>query len=184
MTKKRKLPSPRVLRRLLDYDPETGELKWKERPVWMFPSGSAGRSGHASTWNKKNAGNVAFPSVGNHGYKVGSVLGISMTAHRMVWALHHGEWPSHQIDHINHVRSDNRIINLRVVTQSENGRNMTRSKRNKSGVTGVFWVEERQKWLARIKNKHVGIFTNKSDAIAARKAAEKKYGFHPNHGCE
>jgi len=53
---KRKLPSARVLRRLLDYDPETGKLTWKERPVWMFAEGARGRQVSANVWNGRNAG--------------------------------------------------------------------------------------------------------------------------------
>ncbi len=178
--KERKLPSPRVLRRLLDYDPETGELRWKERPVWMFKKHHEARS-----WNTRRRGRLASSKCGNDYLRV-TVLYRNFYAHRVVWALCNGKWPSQQIDHINGNRADNRIENLRDVECAQNQRNMGRSIRNKSGVTGVWWDGARSKWQATIwvrkKVVHLGRFKKKREAIAARKAAETKYNFHPNHG--
>ena len=95
-------------------------------------------------------------------------------AHRLAWFYVHGEWPDGEIDHINWVKNDNRICNLRVVTHSEN---MQNTRRQDKGVTF-----KRGYWRARISlNKHqifLGHFKNKEDAIAARKAAELKYHSH------
>lgn len=68
-----------------------------------------------------------------------------------------------------------------------NMRNMKRSRRNKSGVTGVRWDKASSRWHVQIgdgrgKNRHVGLFTDFEQAVAARKSAETKAGFHPNHG--
>jgi len=72
------------------------------------------------------------------------------------------------------------------VTQAINLRNQKLRKTNSSGVCGVYWHKGCGKWYACIhvnyKNKHLGYFVNKEDAIAARKQAEFEYGFHPNHG--
>ncbi len=92
------------------------------------------------------------------------------------------------VDHVNHDRTDNRLSNLRSVTHAENGLNLSMSKANKSGHCGI---RERKgvkgsTWQAFIRsgNKqiHLGSFKALDKAIAARKAAEVKLGFHKNHG--
>jgi len=104
----------------------------------------------------------------------------------LAWLYVYGTMPKEQIDHINHVRDDNRIINLREVTHSENHKNRTKQSNNTSGVTGVHWLEEKERWQAYIKGDdkkiHLGTFKNKNDAISARKEAEIKYNYHSNHG--
>lgn len=88
--------------------------------------------------------------------------------------------------HINHNPVDNRLGNLRLVTSAENNRNVPLRKANTSSVCGVNWHKLRCKWRAYIrtsgKHLHLGMFDNFEDAVSARKAAEVKYGFHPNHG--
>lgn len=186
MTKKRKLPSPRVLRRLLSYDPETGELRWKVRPVWMFKGSPFDkRRARAESWNTRFAGKPALASVAPIGYMRGSILGIQLYAHRVAFALDRGYWPLN-VDHISGDQLDNCRANLREVTRSQNQKNMRRPVNNRTGVVGVYWIPSFENWRASIKvnskNIHLGCFPTKEDAIAARKAAEKKYGFHPNHG--
>lgn len=174
------LPDPELLRKLLRYEPETGKLFWRKRPPEMF-----GRRANFLAWNKRWAGKAAFTAY-RQGYHQGRVLSQNLVAHRVIWALHTGAWPEHQIDHINGNRADNRWRNLRAVTSAENMRNKRQRSNNTSGVTGVSWAKEKRKWLADIrvngKQIHIGRFDQKADAIAARKAAEKQYGFHPNHG--
>jgi hypothetical protein len=119
------------------------------------------------------------------GYTRITIKGRRYKTHRVVWALHHGEWPD-SIDHINHDRADNRIQNLRSIPVAENLRNKSRDKRNTSGKTGVSWDSRTNKWFAKIcvdkKQISLGLFADKEDAIAARVAAERAAGFHPNHG--
>lgn len=173
---------PHVLRELIEYNPETGVMTWHERPSKFFKQDrqrTAERN--ASNWNAKNAGKPAL-ACNSHGYLGGRLFDRTVKAHRVAWAIYYGEWPAQAIDHINGDRSDNRISNLRDVTIAENNRNETLRRNNKSGVTGVSWEKLRGKWQARIRNKCVGYFDDKNDAIAARKAAEAVYGFHPNHG--
>jgi len=90
------------------------------------------------------------------------------------------------VDHINHIRDDNRWENLRLVSASGNSRNRGMSSRNTSGVTGVTWSRSKSRWVAQIKvdkeNKTLGVFTDFSEAVNARKNAEVLYGFHENHG--
>lgn len=107
-------------------------------------------------------------------------------AHRLIWLYHHGKWPSKLIDHINRNKSDNRIENLREVSNQENQRHTKISSRNTSGICGVICHKASHKWQARItfnkKQIHLGSFHNQEDAIKARKAAEEKYNFSPFHG--
>jgi len=186
--KKKKYPSPRVLRRLIDFDPETGEMVWKIRPVWMFkPHGHTGSRKHsAKFWNSRYAGTPALNAPMKVGYNEGTIFAIRVTAHRAMWALVHGKWPEGQIDHINGVQTDNRIENLRDIPQAENARNSKRHVTNTSGVSGVCWDRKRQCWYARIsvnnRNKFLGYSDDFDVAVSLRKAAEAKYAYHENHG--
>ena len=107
-------------------------------------------------------------------------------AHRLAWLYTHGEFPKGQIDHTNHVKNDNRFSNLRDVTQQENHRNVPKSKRNTSGVVGVFWRKDSKRWRAQItidnKKVNLGSYSKFSEAVDARKLAEVTYNFHENHG--
>jgi hypothetical protein len=180
------LPSPELLRKLLRYEPDTGRLFWRKRTPDMFEGQSRNAQDCCNAWNNKFAGREAFTSISGKGYNSGAIFGRNYRAHRVIWAIFHGEWPRGQIDHINGNPSDNRIKNLRDVTNEENHRNMKTRSDNTSGVMGVFFYKTRKKWEAYIKTdgrkKHLGYFANIDDAIAARKAAEIKYGYHKNHG--
>ncbi len=106
--------------------------------------------------------------------------------HRLAFLYMEGEFPPEEVDHINHDRSDNRMVNLRKATRGENQKNKTMQSTNTSGVTGVSWHKRIKKWHVYItvnkKIKQLGYFAERWDAICARKSAENKYGFHPNHG--
>jgi HNH endonuclease len=173
--------TPEMLRDVLRCDSETGKLYWLARSIDYFPSKSTW-----IMWNSQCSGKEAFLTNDAYGYLRGRVFNINFTAHRVIWAFHYGEWPKHEIDHINGVKTDNRIVNLRDVPKSENCKNKPLQTINTSGVVGVSWCKQRKKWLARISSGHrcknLGRFTDKADAIAARLAAEKLHGFHDNHG--
>lgn len=175
------LPSPELLRQLLRYEPETGKLYWRERNVDMF------KDGHCKSFNSQFANKEAFTFTGRDGYKHGNILNQKpYLAHRVIWAIIHGEWPLNHIDHVNGIRDDNRIENLRDVSRSENQKNQKRPANNTSGVVGISWANREGKWHAYInidkRRKSLGYFTDFNKAIDARKKAEAKYGFHPNHG--
>lgn len=91
-----------------------------------------------------------------------------------------------EIDHINHVRNDNRLCNLRFVTRSENRRNQSVNSKNTSGVTGVCFLKARKKYMAQIsvdrENIYLGIFETLEEAAEARRQADRKYKFNNNHG--
>ena len=179
------LPSPDLLRKLLRYDPDSGKLYWRERTPDMFTDGKRSAEESCKAWNSRYSGKEAFTAFRN-GYPHGSIFSSIYSAHRVGWAIYFGECPVDEIDHINGICSDNRIKNLRSVSRSENMKNQKLRLRNTSGVCGVHWHSAKGKWQAYItsqgKNIHLGYFTDKDDAIAARKAAEVKYGFHANHG--
>ena len=173
MTKEKDI-SVDYLRTRLRYEPETGKLFWLDNEDMP------------SSWRTKYVGKEAFTATHHEGYKKGFVLNRDFRAHRVIWALHYGAWPSDKIDHINGVRNDNRIANLRVVSNQDNAKNMGKSSRNKSGVMGVHWHKRKEKWEARIrvdyKSRFLGYFDCIGQAIKARREAEKAYGYHPNHG--
>lgn len=169
------------LRELLSYDADTGVLIWNARPRSDFKLERDWKS-----WNTRFFGKEAG-WLDDSGYVRLNIDGKTPRAHQVAWAYTHGSIEEDaQIDHINGRRDDNRLINLRAVTECVNRRNMARSKRNRSGVTGVSWDSHREKWTARITHDRrvigLGRFDIFDDAVAARKAAEKQYGFHENHG--
>lgn len=175
------LPPPELLRKLLRYDPETGKLFWLNRPLGLCASKRA-----QNTWNTKFSGKEAFKAKKGSGYLTGAIFDRTFLAHRIIWAISTGAWPVGEIDHINGVRSDNSIENLREVTRSENSRNMKKYSCNTSGVNGVSWNRQAKKWVALIKaggrQEHLGYFDNIADAAEARRAAEAGLGFTDRHG--
>ena len=98
----------------------------------------------------------------------------------------YGVFPEGLLDHINHNKLDNRLINLRVVSHSVNHKNTPLNRNNTSGITGVYFMTKRNKWMAGIKSNYkainLGLFKDKFEAICARKSAEVKHKFHSNHG--
>jgi hypothetical protein len=165
------LPPQIELAAIFDFDPNQGVLFWKPRPDNI-------------AWNKVFSGKPAG-CIDSKGYIRIRTNGSVWVAHRVIWKLVHSIEPDF-IDHINGIRHDNRIENLRSVTQTENARNTSRKRHNTSGVSGVHWVTKDQRWLATIHDKgkriNLGQYRNFEDAVAARHAGEVKYGYHPNHG--
>ena len=108
--------------------------------------------------------------------------------HRIIWILVHGVKLSDkdEIDHINHNRTDNRLVNLRLVNRQTNQKNVSKRKDNTSGITGVCWKPKQHKWHSQIgvngKIIHLGFFVEFHEAVNARKNAEVLYVFHENHG--
>lgn len=94
--------------------------------------------------------------------------------HRVVWLWHNGEWPKHQIDHIDQDKTNNSIENLRDVTQSVNNYNRPMMSDNRSGTNGVSWRKGRQRWIVYMGKEYVGSFAQFNDAVAARQQAEAR----------
>ncbi len=158
----KELPTIEDLRKTLLYDPMTGEMI------------------------RYSNGKSAVGKPGKKGYCSVAVLGFRLSVHRCAYAMMTGEWPRHQVDHINGDKADNRWCNLRAATATDNARNQKRRYDNTSGTTGVYRHSNGRLWHARIhfEGQHISLGTHetKEAAIAARKAAEKVAGFHPNHG--
>lgn len=178
--------TPAIVAGLLDYDPVTGGLTWRERTAEHFFGAEQSREHSCKIWNARNAGQPALRTKNKNGYYHGAIHGHTITAHKAIWAIVHGKWPEHQIDHENGDRLDNRLSNLRDVPGSVNSKNMKQNCRNTSGYTGVHLHRPTGKWVASIKGagkvRNLGYFASKEAAHAARLAASERFGFHANHG--
>lgn len=157
--------------RYFRYDENTGKLYWAVTNI-----------------NRAVAGKEVA-AVRNWGYVCVRLHRKTYQAHRIIWDLMHPNdrlKPGEEIDHIDHDRANNRLSNLRKTSRKENSRNLSLARNNTSGVTGVRYDRSRSKWRAEIKVEKrpilLGRFDSFEDAVAARKAAEEKYGFHKNHG--
>lgn len=175
------IPPQDILRVILDYDPETGDLHHKARPAELFLSEGAGKA-----WNKKYAGKNAVSRVDHEGYHKVCLFGSRCRAHRVIWKLVYGEEPKF-IDHINGDPADNRLGNLRNVEFVENCRNRKLPSNNTSGVVGVHWSLSIGRWIARIgsgrgNQRLIGTYASFDDAVAARRKAEADLGYAERHG--
>jgi hypothetical protein len=146
------------VRRLFDYDALTGNLIWKERISIRVTVGRV-------------AGTLA-----KNGYLTVGIKGVKYYAHRLVWLHVTGEWPAADMDHINGIRADNRIGNLRSVDPAVNMQN--RKGANSNNISGLIGAERhRDKWHARIsirgKRVSLGTFATPEEAHAAYLAAKR-----------
>ena len=142
-----------------DYNVETGVLRWKKKPCQKVCVGDV-----AGNPNKQ-------------GYLQLTLQGTFYYVHRLIWFLHHGEWSTTDIDHINEVKSDNRIGNLRMVTRSQNMQNVRQAQSNNQlGVKGVSPVKKNGKYLAEIvvdgKHHWLGYFDTVEAASTAYQEAK------------
>jgi len=147
------------LRELLGYNPKTGAFTWKQR-----------------------RGSAAKGSVAGHqdesGYIQIRIDGRLCLGHRLAWAMQHGEWPQRYIDHINGNKHDNRMSNLRLCSQSQNGANSGPLKNSRSGVRGVYWHKQEGKWHVQLcknyKKKSYGLYDSLevAEKVALRAASE------------
>jgi len=165
----KEIPSQEILQSALNYDEQTGIFTWKKIEAGI------------------KIGSIAGSIHKKQGYVRIRVNAVTYVAHRIAWVYVHGFINNQmQIDHINGIRSDNRICNLRLVDCKENAKNQRKNKRNKNAFGGVFFNKQKKKYVSRIKvngkSIFLGYFNLIDDAIAARKEANKKYGFHENHG--
>lgn len=181
MKSNKKPTSIEYLKSILDYNPSTGVLVWRKRGEGSFATLLAARC-----WNAKYPGKEAGTKWKRY-IKVW-VEGRGQKAHRIAWAIYHGNWPEGQIDHINGVFEDNRISNLRVVSNSLNQRNTAMRSNNTSGVNGVYYREKYDRWVASIclngKNKHIGYFKTIEEAAKARKEEAEKHGYTDRHATQ
>lgn len=149
------------LNKILSYNPKTGKFKHK-----------------VSTTRRKAGDEAGF---NNNGYLRIRINKEVVAAHRLAWFIVHNDDPLELIDHINGIKTDNRIENLRLATYSQNSMNSKVNSLNTSGIKGVMWSERKKRWLAlgKINGKkiQIGSFSNINDAANAyRQFAEKNHG--------
>jgi hypothetical protein len=139
-----------LLRDALHYEPETGAF------TWLAPLSNRVKPGDQPGF--------LTPA----GYLTIRLMGRLYSAHRLAWLYHYGEWPKHQVDHINGDKSDNRIANLRDATAAQNKWNCAAHSDNRSGFKGVTFHKASGLWRAQIsvngKNKGLGYFHKPEDA--------------------
>jgi hypothetical protein len=149
---------------LFSYDPDVGQL------IRKIPRGRGRRS----------AAGVVAGTPTTKGYRLVSIDGCRYLEHRVIWLMVHGYFPENQIDHIDRDPANNRIANLREVSQSCNMRNSSASCLSVSGIKGVYPM--RGRWVATLrsdgcKNSHVYFGTDYAEAVAHRLAAEQALGY-------
>lgn len=154
------------LRELFEYDAETGVV------IRKITVGKRGKAGSV------------VGCLTQKGYLSLRIDGRFFLLHRVIFMYVHGRMPAEQIDHINGVKTDNRIANLREATEPENSQNVKAHRDNSSGLLGVSWRKSRGKWRASIgidgSHKHLGYFDSKHEAHEAYKAAKAElHRFQP-----
>ncbi len=152
------------LKYLISYDHESGVLTWVK-----------------SRGTKKSGSKAG--TVNSHGYVSVQVNKKIYRATSLIWVLVYGRMPNGFIDHINGNTTDNRLINLREVSNLENCRNQKVRCTNSTGIMGVQSL--RGKYQVRISNGlkevYLGYFSDFFEACCVRKSAERKFGYHKNH---
>ena len=171
------------LKECFDYDPLTGDVVFKKRPLNHFGSEFQQKISNTKRSNVK-AGSVHRNGKGKT-YLRTKINGKYFLIHRLIWLYAYGELPEF-IDHINGNGLDNRLQNLRNVTMTENNKNLRMPITNTSGCVGVYYDKLNDAWFSCIwknnKQIRIGTFKSKSEAVIARKGAEKELGYHHNHG--
>jgi hypothetical protein len=165
----------------VSYDADTGSMTWLRKPDG---------ENDAARWNSRYAGKECG-TIDDKGYRrisfrFGSGSTFKVRTHRLAWFIVYGHPPHWEIDHINQNKLDNRMANLRDVPKELNQRNGTRKSTNTSGIPGVCWHKQREKWVAQAsvngKHHHLGLFVDIQEAERTVKAFRAANGFTENHG--
>lgn len=179
----RSLPSQEYLRECFDYDPETGVLIWRERPVGHFIAPKRGADIIARAWNKKmsgtQAGAVSATPTGKRYIKLGlGGNGRTVNAHSVIWKLVTGYEPLNEIDHRDGDGTNNRWDNLRDATHAQNGANHP-GWRDRYLPKGVSRADKRFRARISVRGEvtMLGRFDTPEEAHAAYcEAAERLHG--------
>lgn len=184
MIYKKPLPDADKLRAALRYEPSTGKLFWKKRTPKDFESHAYGPEHGARQFNASFAGKEALISSDKWGYRSGRVCGEIYKAHRVIWKMVYGEDPV-EIDHINGICSDNRLVNLRSCTRVGNLKNKKRYRNNSGGVGGVT-RRTSGGWRVRLHREGKLVidrtFQIREDAVKLRDEIAATTGFTARHG--
>lgn len=160
----KQLPARAALCALFHYDATLGVLKWRYR------------ADQPLSWNARYAHGIAG-TIGARGYVVVTIDSQTYAAHRIIWKILFDE-ETDEVDHRNHIRSDNRALNLRAATYASNRQNVVRRK-GKSLPKGVDYAKRSGKYRARIQSNgkllHLGFFDTPDGAHAAYAAAALKH---------
>jgi hypothetical protein len=159
-----------VLKEYLHYNPDTGDFIWVKSPAYFLQTGNI--AGHISK---------------STGYSIVKLKGIKYKAHKLAWLFSYGTWPKSKIDHIDCIKHNNILSNLREVTDSQSSCNIKRNSLNSSGVKNIGWHKGSNRWRVRIavkgKPAYCGYFSSLEEAekIAIAKRIEL-HGEYVNHG--
>lgn len=161
----RKAITPEMVREVLDYDPASGVMQWRARPVFRSQD---------QTWNTRFA-DQPVGRADRDGYLRFTLMGIQVLVHRAAWAHVHNEWPPQMIDHRDGNRINNAISNLRLADVAQNTANARKRAGTRSRFKGLTWCATHRKWKATVQRrgvtKLVGYFDDEETAHAAYCAA-------------
>lgn len=147
-----------TVREYLDYSPDTGRFTWKK------PSSP-----------KSHVGANAGSQKSKNGYWQLTLKGKYYYVHRLAWFHFYGELPTKMIDHVNGDKGDNRIMNLRLASLSENLANVGAKRDNTSGAKNVHWCNSKKRWIVKVKRNgkthHAGTFREYAAAVNAAETA-------------
>lgn len=153
-----KVLTQKELKSLLWYHADSGVFRWR-----------FSRAAHIKPWDKAG-------SPDNHGYMKIMINQRLFKTHRLAWLYVYGEMPTQQIDHIDGDRADNRIKNLRLVSNKQNQENVGPRSNNSTGFRGVSFNKKSGRYEAYITNnlKKISLGMFDSPEIAASVAAQKR----------
>lgn len=164
---KKELPSKEYLLSLFEY--RDGKLFWKQKTSKY----SNIRVGYEVGYLDKN------------GYIIVVINSKHYKLHRIIWKMFYDTDPMEQLDHIDHDKSNNKIENLREVSQKENSKNQTKNKDNTSGYSNIYIRKDNVKKKYKVQfvsEKHTKCFLTLEEAINHRDEKYTEFGFHENHG--
>lgn len=158
-----------LLKEVLEYNPITGELKWK-----------------TNQYSRRVVVGSRAGSVSSNGYRYVQIFGTNYAEHHLIWFIQTGQWSNQVIDHINHKRDDNRWENLREVSRADNMRNQSKRTNTLSGEQGIWYCKRRDRYIAELTYNGKKVlqrqFKKFDQALQAREEKLAELGFHENHG--